>query len=36
MLNQFLADLKQQLPSERIYTDELRTLGWALMPVSIV
>ena len=28
MLNQFLTDLKQLLPSDRIYTDELRTLGW--------
>jgi len=28
MMNQFLADLRQFLPSERIYTDELRTLGW--------
>ena len=27
-MNQFLADLRQFLPSERIYTDELRTLGW--------
>ena len=25
---QFLSDLKQFLPSDRIYTDELRTLGW--------
>ena len=24
----FLADLRQFLPSDRIYTDELRTLGW--------
>ena len=28
MLNQFLSELRQFLPSERIYTDELRTLGW--------
>ena len=28
MLNQFLTDLKQLLPSDRIYTDELSTLGW--------
>ena len=28
MMNQFLADLRQFMPSERIYTDELRTLGW--------
>ena len=28
MLNQFLADLRKFLPSDRIYTDELRTLGW--------
>ena len=28
MINQFLAELRQLLPSERIYTDELRTLGW--------
>ena len=26
--NEFLADLRQFLPSDRIYTDELRTLGW--------
>ena len=25
---QFLSELKQYLPSDRIYTDELRTLGW--------
>ena len=25
---QFLSELKQFLPSDRIYTDELRTLGW--------
>ncbi len=24
----FLSDIQQFLPSERIYTDELRTLGW--------
>ena len=28
MLNQFLTDLRQFIPSDRIYTDELRTLGW--------
>ena len=28
MLNQFLSELRQFLPAERIYTDELRTLGW--------
>ena len=28
MLNDFLNELKRLLPSERIYTDELRTLGW--------
>ena len=28
MLNQFLSDIRQFLPSDRIYTDELRTLGW--------
>ena len=29
MINkEFLADLRQFLPSDRIYTDELRTLGW--------
>ena len=28
MLNSFLSDLRQFLPSDRIYTDELRTLGW--------
>ena len=28
MLNEFLADLRPFLPSDRIYTDELRTLGW--------
>ena len=28
MFNQFLSDLRQFMPSERIYTDELRTLGW--------
>ena len=28
MLNEFLSDIRQFLPSERIYTDELRTLGW--------
>ena len=28
MIQQFLSDLRQFMPSERIYTDELRTLGW--------
>ena len=28
MMNQFLQDLRQFIPSDRIYTDELRTLGW--------
>lgn len=28
MLNKFLAELRQFLPSDRIYTDDLRTLGW--------
>ena len=28
MIQQFLSDLRQILPSDRIYTDELRTLGW--------
>ena len=28
MLNQFLTDLRQFISSDRIYTDELRTLGW--------
>ena len=28
MLSQFLTDLRQFVPSDRIYTDELRTLGW--------
>ena len=28
MLNDFLTELRQFIPSERIYTDELRTLGW--------
>ena len=28
MLNSFLSDLRQFIPSDRIYTDELRTLGW--------
>ena len=28
MLNNFLKDLRQFIPSDRIYTDELRTLGW--------
>jgi len=28
MVSDFLNELRQILPSERIYTDELRTLGW--------
>ena len=28
MIEPFLAELRQFIPSERIYTDELRTLGW--------
>ncbi len=28
MIQNLLADLRQFIPSERIYTDELRTLGW--------
>ena len=28
MLNKFLAELRQLLPEDRIYTDDLRTLGW--------
>jgi D-lactate dehydrogenase len=28
MLNRFLTDLKALVPNERVYTDELRTLGW--------
>ena len=28
MLNQFLSELRKSVPSERIYTDELRRLGW--------
>ena len=28
MIQQFLSELRQLLPSERVYTDELRTLGW--------
>ena len=28
MLNLFLTELRQLLPADRIYTDELRTLGW--------
>ena len=28
MIQQFLAELRQFIPSDRIYTDELRTLGW--------
>ena len=28
MISQFLADLRQFMPTEHIYTDELRTLGW--------
>ena len=30
MLNKFLTDLRQFIPSDRIYTDELRTLGWGI------
>ena len=28
MIQKFLSDLREFLPSDRIYTDELRTLGW--------
>ena len=28
MLNEFLSELRRFMPAERIYTDELRTLGW--------
>ena len=28
MIQQFLSDLREFMPSDRIYTDELRTLGW--------
>ena len=28
MTNQFLQDIRQFIPSDRVYTDELRTLGW--------
>ena len=28
MMNQFITDLERFIPSDRIYTDELRTLGW--------
>ena len=28
MIHQFLSELRQFMPSDRIYTDELRTLGW--------
>ena len=28
MIQQFLSELRQFLPSDRVYTDELRTLGW--------
>ena len=28
MLNEFLSELRCFMPAERIYTDELRTLGW--------
>ena len=28
MISQFLSELRQFLPEDRIYTDELRTLGW--------
>ena len=27
-INEFLSELRQFIPSDRIYTDELRTLGW--------
>ena len=28
MLNDFLQELRQVISADRIYTDELRTLGW--------
>ena len=28
MLTKFLADIRRYIPADRIYTDELRTLGW--------
>ena len=28
MLSKFLTELRQFIPSDRVYTDELRTLGW--------
>ena len=28
MIQQFLTDIQQFLPTDRVYTDELRTLGW--------
>ena len=28
MLNEFLSELRRFMPAKRIYTDELRTLGW--------
>ena len=28
MIQQFLSELRQFIPSDRVYTDELRTLGW--------
>jgi len=28
MLSRFLTELRQFIPSDRVYTDELRTLGW--------
>ena len=28
MMENFLAEIGQVIPSDRIYTDELRTLGW--------
>ena len=28
ILNNYLAEIKQFVPDKRIYTDELRTLGW--------
>ena len=30
MLNEFLSELRRFMPAERIYTDELRTLGWGI------
>ena len=28
MLQEFLSELRQMIPAERVYTDELRRLGW--------